>query len=356
MMVALALEGLGRSYARALPGLVLVLLLGLLLAVAIPLELLGVAAPAGALGPSWTLGDVSRVASARSDEIPPDQLATMQQVAAASSCGLSWQVLAAVARVESRFGQLADQTSTAGAYGYGQFMEGTWRAYGAGVPWRTDDPTEAAKPVAQRRDSTNFHLALPAMDRYLCALVREASVGDGPADDLRRALFRYSHVASARFDAHDDYVVQVLGLAAGYDLGAAPSPADAGRGALVVQAVRRYLGVPYVFGGTNPASGLDCSALVQLVYRDVGVSLPRTAQQQYESTARISEGELQPGDLVFFAHTYADPHDWITHVGVYVGKGRMVNAPNTGDIVREMAVFGGFWGSHYAGAGRARGA
>ena len=76
----------------------------------------------------------------------------------------------------------------------------------------------------------------------------------------------------------------------------------------MVDIARRYLGVPYVFGGTNPAIGLDCSGLVQLVFRQLGIALPRTAQQQYNATARVTQDQLQPGDLVFFARTYADPH------------------------------------------------
>ena len=75
-----------------------------------------------------------------------------------------------------------------------------------------------------------------------------------------------------------------------------------------VDVARRYLGVPYVFGGTNPAVGLDCSGLVQLVFRQLGIVLPRTAQQQFDATLRISRDQLQPGDLVFFARTYAEEY------------------------------------------------
>jgi cell wall-associated NlpC family hydrolase len=81
----------------------------------------------------------------------------------------------------------------------------------------------------------------------------------------------------------------------------------ASTGTAPVEVARRYLGVPYVFGGTNPATGLDCSGLEQLVFRQLGVALPRTAQQQFEATVRVSREQLQPGDLVFFARTYADP-------------------------------------------------
>jgi len=74
-----------------------------------------------------------------------------------------------------------------------------------------------------------------------------------------------------------------------------------------VETARRYLGVRYVFGGSDPAIGLDCSGLVQLVYHQLGLPLPRTAQQQYNVTRRVERDQLQPGDLVFFARTYADP-------------------------------------------------
>ena len=102
----------------------------------------------------------------------------------------------------------------------------------------------------------------------------------------------------------------------------------ASTGSAPVEVARRYLGVPYVFGGSNPATGLDCSGLVQLVFRQLGITLPRTAQLQYEATVRVPQDQLQPGDLVFFARTYADPHDFITHVGIYIGGGLQINAPD----------------------------
>jgi cell wall-associated NlpC family hydrolase len=84
-------------------------------------------------------------------------------------------------------------------------------------------------------------------------------------------------------------------------------PAAPSTSAVAVDVAQRYLGVPYVFGGSNPATGLDCSGLVQLVFRQLGRSLPRTAQLQFNATERVSQAQLQPGDLVFFARTYADP-------------------------------------------------
>jgi cell wall-associated NlpC family hydrolase len=138
---------------------------------------------------------------------------------------------------------------------------------------------------------------------------------------------------------------------------AAPLPAarrsvPPGAGSRPVDVARGYLGVRYVFGGTDPAVGLDCSGLVQLVFHQIGAWLPRTAQLQYEATARVARDQLQPGDLVFFARTYADPHDWITHVGIYVGDGQQINAPSEGQVVSIQPVFAGFWGAHYVGGGR----
>jgi cell wall-associated NlpC family hydrolase len=119
-----------------------------------------------------------------------------------------------------------------------------------------------------------------------------------------------------------------------------------------IDIARRYLGVRYVFGGTDPATGLDCSGLVQLVFRQLGITLPRTAQQQYNATTRLTQDQLQPGDLVFFARTYDDPHDWVTHVGIYVGNGQQINAPTEGQVVSIQPVFTGFWGAHFVGGGR----
>jgi peptidoglycan DL-endopeptidase CwlO len=123
-----------------------------------------------------------------------------------------------------------------------------------------------------------------------------------------------------------------------------------------IDVARRYLGVKYVFGGTDPTVGLDCSGLVQLVFRHIGIALPRTAQQQFDATPRVSREHLAPGDLVFFARTYNDPVAWITHVGIYVGDGMQINAPTEGQVVSIQPVFSGFWGAHYAGGGRVRNA
>ena len=152
--------------------------------------------------------------------IPADQLAFMQQVASDSSCGLPWSVLAGIASVESSFGANLGPSS-AGAYGYGQFEPGTWAFYAPGnIPLRTNDPQQVLLPPSQRSDSSNFHYALPAMARYLCAMVASYSVGLPPDEALKHALFYYNHALSVPYDPNDSYVSSVLGFAVRVGAGA----------------------------------------------------------------------------------------------------------------------------------------
>lgn len=102
-------------------------------------------------------------------------------------------------------------------------------------------------------------------------------------------------------------------------------------GQSVVADAQNYLGVPYQWGGTNPATGLDCSGLVQRVYSDLGINLPRTSQQQATvGTPVPSLAAAQPGDLVFYEPSPSGPG----HVGIYIGNGQMIDAPHTGTVVR----------------------
>jgi peptidoglycan DL-endopeptidase CwlO len=105
-----------------------------------------------------------------------------------------------------------------------------------------------------------------------------------------------------------------------------------------VRIAKKYLGVPYVWGGTTP-SGFDCSGLMQYSYAELGISIPRTSREQFRAGAYIPPSRvdlLEPGDMVFFGY-HGDP-DQIHHVGMYVGGGDFIHAPSSGDVVRIASL------------------
>ena len=125
--------------------------------------------------------------------------------------------------------------------------------------------------------------------------------------------------------------------------GAAPSaglqglPADTTEAqAAVLAAAERYLGVPYLWGGTDPATGLDCSGFVQRAFADIGVSLPRVSIDQSKQGVEVPGGleNAQPGDLLFWSGNGSGPN----HIAIYVGDGRMLEAPSAGDVVSNHPV------------------
>jgi soluble lytic murein transglycosylase-like protein len=110
----------------------------------------------------------------------------------------------------------------------------------------------------------------------------------------------------------------------------------ASESAVVAQA-QQYIGVPYVWGGTDPAKGLDCSGLSQLVYKNLGIDLPRTASQQATSGRPVASlADARPGDLVFY--DYSSSRAGVDHVGVYIGDGKMIAAPQAGESVKVQDV------------------
>lgn len=113
----------------------------------------------------------------------------------------------------------------------------------------------------------------------------------------------------------------------------------------VLETALGQIGRPYRYGGGD-GNGFDCSGLVQFVYAQSGVELPRTAAQQRDIGMRIPLAYAAPGDLVFFDIGGGD------HVGIYVGDGRVVHAPASGQTVTVTSINSAYWRDHFAEAVR----
>ena len=121
-------------------------------------------------------------------------------------------------------------------------------------------------------------------------------------------------------------------LGAGDATSAASAPAGGPSGEQLIASARKYLGVPYKWGGTDPATGLDCSALVQRAMKDIGVDVPRVvADQRHLGTEVKGLENARPGDLIVMGGS--------RHIGIYVGDGKMLHAPRTGDVVKIGPVY-----------------
>lgn len=125
----------------------------------------------------------------------------------------------------------------------------------------------------------------------------------------------------------------------------AEAPLD---GFLVAGRALAYRGTPYRFGGTDPETGFDCSGLVQYVFGQYGISVPREVQAQYRVGAKIGPAEVRPGDLLFFA---TEGHD-ASHVAIAISALQFVHAPNSTGVVRVEALNADYWNSRYLGARR----
>jgi cell wall-associated NlpC family hydrolase len=114
----------------------------------------------------------------------------------------------------------------------------------------------------------------------------------------------------------------------------------------IVQTAKRFVGLPYRWGGTSPEKGFDCSGLTTAVYQLNGLDLPRSSAEQFRvGTVVIGDG-LNKGDLVFFAVSGGRR---VSHVGIYTGDGRFVHAPGRGKAVREDLLSDAYYKARYRG-------
>jgi cell wall-associated NlpC family hydrolase len=120
-------------------------------------------------------------------------------------------------------------------------------------------------------------------------------------------------------------------------------------GRAIAQFALGFRGVPYRLGGADPG-GFDCSGLVQYVFAQYGMSVPRIVEQQYEIGDTIRPAEIKPGDLIFFNTNKRG--DGASHVAIAIGQDSFVHAPNSSGVVRIETLGSSYWGARYVGARR----
>jgi len=117
----------------------------------------------------------------------------------------------------------------------------------------------------------------------------------------------------------------------------------------LVHTAESYLGIPYLWGGSSAGTGFDCSGLTMSVYRLNGLRLPRSSRDQYQEGSSVGREDLQKGDLLFFATGRSGQ---VNHVGLYVGAGRFIHAPRSGQAIRRESLDNPVLSKQYLGARR----
>ena len=174
------------------------------------------------------------------------------------------------------------------------------------------------------------------------------------SDFLELTEIPYENQASPNSPKYYRHGKAIGTLPSGNSSGSSDGSADSGvsvsgaSGSEVLSEAQQYLGTPYVSGGASP-NGFDCSGFVYYVLKQCGYASYRTPADQYKQGVSVDKSDLQPGDIVFFAGTYASG---ISHVGFYAGNGQFIHAPNSRSTVSYSSLNSGYWAEHYYGARR----
>lgn len=211
----------------------------------------------------------------------------------------------------------------------------------------------ATAALAQQKAATTAMAA--SRDKILAAAAKEKNLLSGleakEAAIIKAAKEKAARLAAEREQARLRAAVAATTAAANSIGGpvssvVAPIVSGSGGAQVAVEWAYREIGKPYVWAAAGPDS-FDCSGLTQYVWGKAGVYLGHYTGDQWNEGTHISQSEVQPGDLVFFAYNTSDPST-IHHVGIYVGGGEMIDAPYTGAYVRKEPAFR----SDYIGAVR----
>lgn len=291
--------------------------------------------------------------------VPPQYMPIY--LAAEAKYGVPWHTLAAIHFVETTFSTHPSMTSHVGAIGPMQFMPKTWLGWSYPGGSKLGDIDGIPMEV----------LTNPAMIKKYGGYGTDAN-GDGKADpwDLEDAIHTAAKYLSAngynssprnavwQYNHDNSYVDKVLSLSEKYKNAATykpsgggsfnpndPNTSDVVKGAIAEAS--KYLGGKYTWGGNKPSTSFDCSGIIEWSYKQVGVYVPRVSRDQYKYTKRISPSEARPGDLVFFGATGSFP---VTHVGIVLGDGKMLNAQNNGIMIED--IYAPHWKNLVLGYGR----
>lgn len=164
-----------------------------------------------------------------------------------------------------------------------------------------------------------------------------ANVQAAPASGYDQFLHSLDSIAGVTMPVVDEKLIS------------ARQPAQlGGKAAQILSIAGSMLGQPVVWGGASPAEGFDCSGLVQYVYRQAGIDLPRTADLQFLVGRTVSPSALQPGDLVYYT-TY---EPGASHVGIYIGGGKFIHTSSSQGIVAIADINDSYFVQRYYGAKR----
>ncbi len=169
-------------------------------------------------------------------------------------------------------------------------------------------------------------------DRYASnALIREA-VANHDSDKMAEGLKDAGWATSSSYVESLKSVMETYGLYRFDGMSLEDFRSGAVSADAIVSAAYSQLGVPYVWGGTTPGVGLDCSGLTQYCYRQAGISIPRNTESQYAQGKKLSLSEVQPGDILYRTG----------HVGIYIGGDRYIHAPHRGEVVKIASGISSF--------------